>query len=160
VQRDILSGNPLSQTNNFNMATVASSIITISLWQPSQSSPIQKWTFAGEPTIGVGRAPDNHVILYSSVVSRHHVKIENKNNHWEIVNLGNNGTYLNGKPIEQVTVVDGMHVCLAVSGPQLQINLGSTTQKPLQKTVPLQHLETPSCSSMQDTFIRASSIKS
>jgi pSer/pThr/pTyr-binding forkhead associated (FHA) protein len=111
-------------------------IITVSLRQPYRSTPVQKWTFEGEPAIKIGRAADNHVVLHSSVVSRHHVEIQYIGNHWEIISLGNNGTYLDGALITQVPVVDGMVISLAISGPQLQINLGETAQKPLQKTVP------------------------
>ncbi|MBD1806337.1 FHA domain-containing protein [Microcoleus sp. FACHB-SPT15] len=114
-------------------------VITVSLRQPHQSTPLQKWTFENEPIIRIGRAVDNHVVLHSSVVSRHHVEIRHIASYWQVINFGNNGTYLNGELITTIPVVDGMIVALATSGPQLQINLGDTAQKPRQKTVSSQH---------------------
>jgi pSer/pThr/pTyr-binding forkhead associated (FHA) protein len=74
--------------------------------------------------------------------------------HWKIISLGNNGTYLNGQAITEVPVVDGMIISLAISGPQLQINLGSTAQKSTLKTVPKQHSLTQKNNKDLDTFIR------
>jgi pSer/pThr/pTyr-binding forkhead associated (FHA) protein len=97
---------------------------------------MQKWTFEDVPVIKIGRAADNHVVLHSSVVSRHHVEVRNVANHWEIISLGNNGTFIDGVSIDRVPIADGMIVSLAISGPQLQINLGETTHKAIQKVVP------------------------
>jgi pSer/pThr/pTyr-binding forkhead associated (FHA) protein len=104
-------------------------VITLILLHPLQSTPIQSWTFADQPLIRVGRAKDNQVVLYSAVVSRRHLELRAVGENWEIVNLGTNGTYLDGKPISQVPVVDGAIVRLAHSGPQLQIRLGTVTLK-------------------------------
>jgi len=82
-------------------------------------------TFSDESVIRIGRAPDNQVILYSSVVSRHHVDVRRVDGSWEIVSLGANGTYLGDKPISQVSVVDGVTIRLAVSGPKIKICLQS-----------------------------------
>jgi serine/threonine-protein kinase len=97
---------------------------------------MQKWTFEDEPVIKIGRAADNHVVLHSSVVSRYHVEVRNVAKHWEIISLGNNGTFIDGVSIDRVPIADGMIVSLAISGPQLHINLGETTQKAIQKVVP------------------------
>jgi serine/threonine-protein kinase len=83
--------------------------------------------------IRIGRSTDNHVILYSAVVSRHHVELRQIDRQWEIVNLGANGTYLDGKQITQVPVVDGVIIRLARSGPNIQIHLGSTAPLPGEK---------------------------
>lgn len=89
-----------------------------------QSIPVQSWTFEHEPVIRIGRSTDNHVILYSAVVSRHHVEVRKVAAGWEIVNLGANGTYLEGKRITTVPVEDGVIIRLARSGPNVQIHLG------------------------------------
>lgn len=89
-----------------------------------QSIPVQSWTFEHEPVIRIGRSTDNHVILYSAVVSRHHVEVRKVTSGWEIVNLGANGTYLEGKRITTVPVEDGVVIRLARSGPNVQIHLG------------------------------------
>uniref|UniRef100_A0A832M2J6 FHA domain-containing protein n=1 Tax=Oscillatoriales cyanobacterium SpSt-402 TaxID=2282168 RepID=A0A832M2J6_9CYAN len=98
-------------------------MITLTLLHPMQSIPVQSWTFEQESTIRIGRSTDNHVILYSAVVSRHHVEIRKVESGWEIVNLGANGTYLDGRRITQVPVDDGVIIRLARSGPNVQIHL-------------------------------------
>ncbi len=90
-----------------------------------QSIPVQSWTFEQESIIRIGRSTNNHVILYSAVVSRHHVEIRKVDHGWEIVNLGANGTYLDGRRITQVPVRDGVIIRLARSGPNIQIHLGT-----------------------------------
>lgn len=99
-------------------------MITLTLLHPIQSIPVQSWTFEHESVIRIGRSTDNHVILYSAVVSRHHVELRNTNGAWELVNLGANGTYLDGKRVNQMPVEDGLIVRLARSGPNVQIHLG------------------------------------
>lgn len=89
-----------------------------------QSIPVQSWNFEHESVIRIGRSTDNHVILYSAVVSRHHVEIRKADVGWEIVNLGANGTYLDGKRVTQVPVEDGVIIRLARSGPNVQIHVG------------------------------------
>lgn len=89
-----------------------------------QSIPVQSWTFEHEPIVRIGRSTDNHVILYSAVVSRHHVEIRQMETGWEIVNLGANGTYLEGRRITKVSVEDGVIIRLARSGPNVQVHLG------------------------------------
>lgn len=101
-------------------------MITLSLLHPLHSNPIQTWIFADETIIRIGRAPDNQVVLYSAVVSRHHVDVQQINGSWEIVSLGANGTYVDDKRISQVPVVDGVTIRLATSGPKLQIRLESS----------------------------------
>lgn len=105
-------------------------MITLTLLHPLQSTPIQSWTFEDEPVIRIGRATDNQVVLYSAVVSRHHVELQAVGGNWEIVNLGANGTYLDDQPISQVPVVDGVIIRLARSGPQIQIRLVSQGSRP------------------------------
>lgn len=100
------------------------SVITLTLLHPIKSTPMQSWRFEKESVIRIGRATDNNVVLYSAVVSRHHVELRRSGLNWKITNLGTNGTYLKGMPITQVTVEDGAIVSLARSGPQIQIHLG------------------------------------
>lgn len=100
-------------------------VITLTLLHPVQATPVQSWTFENENVIRIGRAVDNHVVLYSAVVSRHHVELRRNGLQWEVVNLGTNGTYLDGKRIQQATLMDGGILRLARSGPNIQIRLGS-----------------------------------
>ncbi|WP_204152222.1 FHA domain-containing protein [Leptolyngbya sp. CCY15150] len=100
-------------------------MITLFLLQPLKQIPAQIWTFENESVIRIGRSTDNHVVLYSAVVSRHHVELRRTGDNWEIVNLGTNGTYLDGKRITQVPAVDGAIIRLARSGPNIQIRMGT-----------------------------------
>ncbi len=85
---------------------------------------MQSWKFNDKSIIRIGRAKDNEVVLYSSVVSRLHVELQESNGKWEIINKGANGTYVDEQRISQVPVVDGVIVRLAPSGPKLQIRFG------------------------------------
>ena len=115
-------------------------VITLTLLHPSQVTPLQHWQFGNDQsTILIGRALDNHVVLYSAVVSRRHLEIRlNDRNDWELENLGANGTFLNGKPIEKTALVDGMVVRLAASGPQIQIRLIDEDEQPKLIIKPLE----------------------
>lgn len=108
-------------------------MITLSLLHPLNKTPVQNWTFEKEPVIRIGRSTDNNVILYSAVVSRHHVEIHRTEHGWEIKSLGTNGTYLDGKRITQVPVQNGIIIRLARSGPNIQINTTEEKRNALQE---------------------------
>lgn len=96
-------------------------MITLTLLHPLQSVAVQTWTFEPKSVIRIGRSRNNEVTLYSAVVSRHHVELRPKGSEWELVNLGSNGTFTQGKRISRTTVVNGMIIRLAASGPQIQV---------------------------------------
>lgn len=100
-------------------------VITLTLLHPIQSTPVQSWSFDQESVIQIGRSVDNNVVLYSVVVSRHHVEIRRAGSGWEIVNLGANGTYLDGERIQQAPLVNGAVIRLARSGPNIQVEIDS-----------------------------------
>ncbi|MGD1920553.1 MAG: FHA domain-containing protein [Pleurocapsa sp.] len=105
-------------------------MITLTLLHPLQPVAIQSWTFHDEPSIKIGRATNNEVVLYSAVVSRHHVEIKKSTgNEWEVVNIGSNGTYIDGKRIEQTKAVDGMIFRLASSGPKILIKIEAESDR-------------------------------
>lgn len=108
--------------NSLYRTSLTSRGITVSLRSPSQKTSLQRWTFTDQPVIKVGRCGNNHIVLHSSVVSRYHLEIRRIGSQWEIINFGNNGTYLDGKPLTKAIVTDGMVIRLAISGPQIQIN--------------------------------------
>lgn len=114
-------------------ANLAPNVVTVFLRSPSHRVPLQKWHFTDQPIIKIGRCADNHIVLRSSVVSRHHLELRCIENRWKLVNFGNNGTYKDGKPITELEISDEIIVQLALSGPQLQINLSSTVPEPLRK---------------------------
>lgn len=106
-------------------------VITLTLLHANKDIPVQNWSFENEPVIRIGRATDNHVVLYSAVVSRHHVELRYIDSQWALVNLGTNGTYVDGKRVDQLPVSDGMTIRLARSGPNIQIRLGPKALEPL-----------------------------
>jgi pSer/pThr/pTyr-binding forkhead associated (FHA) protein len=102
-------------------------VIIVSLLHPTQSVPTQSWTFTDETTVSIGRATNNSVVLYSAVVSRHHVELRRGESGWRVVNLSTNGTYSSdGQPISKSMAIDGMVFRLATSGPRIQVNLGDS----------------------------------
>ena len=104
-------------------------MITLTLLHPLKDVPVQNWSFNADSTIRVGRSVDKDVVLYSAVVSRFHLEIRRKGSDWELVSLGTNGTYVDGKRVEQVIITDGMVIRLASSGPKIKILIDSTNQK-------------------------------
>ena len=105
-------------------------MITLTLLHPLQAVPIQSWTFRDESSVKIGRATNNEVVLYSAVVSRHHVEIrKSAENEWEVVNIGSNGTYIDGKRVEQTKAIDGMIFRLASSGPKILIKIEAESDK-------------------------------
>ena len=100
-------------------------MITLTLLHPLQPVAVQSWTFSNESSIKIGRSTNNEVVLYSAVVSRHHVEIKKNGEDWEVINLGANGTYIDGQKIERAKAMDGMVVRLATSGPKILIRIES-----------------------------------
>ncbi|MEO1123010.1 MAG: FHA domain-containing protein [Cyanobacteria bacterium J06639_16] len=110
-------------------------MITLSLLHPLNKTPLQHWTFEKESTICIGRSTDNDVILYSAVVSRHHVELRPTERGWDVVSIGTNGTYLEGKRITQVPAEDGIVIRLARSGPNIQIRLGAEGREAVKAAI-------------------------
>ncbi len=84
---------------------------------------MQKWSFESESVIRIGRVDDNNVVLYSSVVSRHHAEIRRQEKYWELLGLGTNGTFVDGQKITQLKVTNGLIFRIASSGPRIQVFL-------------------------------------
>ncbi|NEP15551.1 MAG: FHA domain-containing protein [Leptolyngbya sp. SIO4C1] len=106
-------------------------MITLSLLHPLNKTPLQHWTFDSEDLIRIGRSTDNHVVLYSAVVSRYHVEVRKTDSGWEIQNIGTNGIYIEGQRIDSMPASDGIVLRLARSGPNLQINLTQPEERPI-----------------------------
>lgn len=104
-------------------------MITLTLLHPLQPVAVQSWTFQTESNIKIGRATNNEVVLYSAVVSRHHVEIKKNGQDWEVVNVGANGTYVDGKKIDRAIATDGTIIRLASSGPKILIKIESDPQQ-------------------------------
>ena len=87
----------LTYKNNQNTFSDGISVITLTLLHPLKSIPVQEWSFKPNSEIRIGRANDNDVVLYSAVVSRHHLEIKQSGSDWVLISLGANGTFINGK---------------------------------------------------------------
>ncbi|ANV89591.1 hypothetical protein AWQ24_02475 [Picosynechococcus sp. PCC 8807] len=98
-------------------------MIILTLLHPIQATPMQNWSFETETTISIGRSTDNDVVLYSAVVSRHHVELRLEGEEWSIVNLGTNGTYIEDQRVEQCVAKDGLVFRLATSGPKILVRI-------------------------------------
>lgn len=71
----------------------------------------------------VGRSKENDVVIHGSLVSRRHLELWNHQGHWQLINFGANGTFVEGKPVHQSPVDDGMIIRLGSTGPRLQLRL-------------------------------------
>jgi pSer/pThr/pTyr-binding forkhead associated (FHA) protein len=99
-------------------------VITLSLMNPAQGTSIRDWHFTDEKVIRIGRAPDNEVVLLSSVVSRHHAELRWEEDQWQLFNLGANGTFIDGEQVvDQAKLTDGATIRLAASGPVIQVRI-------------------------------------
>ncbi len=98
-------------------------MIRLTLLHHLQSIPVRSWVFNEDNVIRIGRSLKNDVVLYSAVVSRYHVEICHIGENRIVVNLGTNGTYLNGRAIKQIPLVDGQVIHLAISGPRILLNI-------------------------------------
>ena len=96
-------------------------MITLLLLHPTLLVPVQHWKLESKSLIRIGRARDNDVVIYNSVVSRHHAEIWKDASDWIIINFGTNGTYVDDEPIIQVSIVNQMIIRLGNYGPKLQI---------------------------------------
>jgi len=118
-----------------------SNVITLSLLHPLHKTPVQSWSFEQESVVRIGRSTDNNVVLYSAVVSRHHVEIYRTDTGWAVKSIGTNGTYLEGRRITEVPVEDGIVIRLARSGPNIQIHMAEEKRDPLKELLSRRRLE-------------------
>jgi serine/threonine protein kinase, bacterial len=99
-------------------------VVTLTLLEPQQKTPLKQWCFENSTVIRIGRAADNHVILTDSLVSRHHLEIRQISSagggSWQIISKGTNGTFLNGVLVIQDSLPNNALLQLAQGGPILQ----------------------------------------
>ena len=134
-------------------------MITLTLLHPLQPVPVQSWTFEEEAKIRIGRSTSNEVVLYSAVVSRHHVEIRKVGQEWEVVNLGANGTYINGNRVNTTLAIDGMVIRLASSGPKILIKIESDSEGQSSAEDSSQNRKYNRLKDAKDTLISSDSAK-
>jgi serine/threonine protein kinase, bacterial len=103
-------------------------VVTLTLLEPQQKTPLQQWCFEDSAVIRIGRAADNHVVLTDSLVSRYHLELRqitftNNGDSWQIISQGTNGTFLNGVLVMQGLLPDNSLLQLAQEGPILQFQI-------------------------------------
>ncbi len=114
-------------------------MVTLTLLHPQQNTALQQWRFEHESAIRIGRAPDNHVILNDSLVSRHHLELRCLNfneQSWQLISQGTNGTFLNGVLVSSQILPDGSLIQLAKGGPLLKFQVRSVVSSPPTKSPP------------------------
>ncbi|WP_066381768.1 MULTISPECIES: FHA domain-containing serine/threonine-protein kinase [unclassified Anabaena] len=107
-------------------------MVTLTLLEPQQKTPLKQWCFENSAVIRIGRAADNHVVLTDTLVSRHHLEIRQvssaKNGAaWQVFSKGTNGTFLNGVLVIQSSLPDNSLLQLAQGGPILQFQIQEAT---------------------------------
>ncbi len=132
-------------------------VITLTLLHPKQSTPVRSWSFEHEDVIRIGRSIKNHVVLYSAVVSRHHVELRRQNEIWTVTNLGTNGTYIEGQPVTNFPVRDGQVIHLAISGPQIQLKIHPSKREHQFTRMNQKHTQTQTINS-SETHLQVSAI--
>ncbi|MEH2258797.1 protein kinase domain-containing protein [Nostoc sp.] len=103
-------------------------MVSLTLLEPQQKTPLQQWCFEDSSIIRIGRAADNHVVLTDSLVSRHHLELRkvsdaSNGDAWQLISQGTNGTFLNGILVLQSPLPNNSLLQLAQGGPILQFQI-------------------------------------
>jgi serine/threonine-protein kinase len=107
-------------------------VVTLTLLEPQQKTPLKQWYFENSSMIKIGRAADNHIVLNDSLVSRYHLELKQVNSaqnddSWQIISHATNGTFLNGVLVTQSQLPDNSLLQLAQGGPILKFQLQEVT---------------------------------
>ncbi|MEO0684397.1 MAG: FHA domain-containing protein kinase, partial [Cyanobacteria bacterium J06649_11] len=123
-------------------------MITLTLVEAQNKTPLENWRFDESTLIRVGRAADNDIVLDSNLVSRYHLELINTNSanntdSWEIISKGTNGTFLNGVLVTKAPLPANCFVQLARGGPILKLDFSKSEsqQQPKSAQVPDSKLE-------------------
>lgn len=106
-----------------DLVSASSVVIALALLHPHQVKPVHRWTFDHVNPVRIGRSQTNDVVLYSAVISRHHLELHQRSGEWWAINRGKNGTYLENVAIKRLRLTHDTTLCLAKSGPRLRISI-------------------------------------
>ena len=106
--------------NEDREAAVGGGTIMLHLIDPARGARLHSWEFTAEPVIRIGRSENNHVVIHDQHVSRVHAEINYESGEWILVDLGHQGTLLNGEPVYRAPLADSMRFRLGRAGPALQ----------------------------------------
>lgn len=109
-------------------------MLILTLLDPKHQTPLKQWRFKQESLISIGRAPDNHVVLTNSLVSRRHLELQRTSEvvrstitqtqfHWQLTNYSTNGTFIDGCRVAIGQLSNGCLLQLAQGGPQLHVQI-------------------------------------
>lgn len=94
--------------------------ITLHLIDSVTGAPVRTWNFTTETVIRIGRGEHNHVVIHDQQVSRVHAEINYEGGAWVLVNLGRNGTVLDGRSVDRATLANQNRFRLGHEGPTLR----------------------------------------
>ena len=113
-----------SELSGHGMMVVAESHLGIRLLDVTNDEQISEWTFAPGAEVSIGRATDQSVQIRDQRVSREHASIRHQDGVWKYTNQGRNGTYIEGKRLDQFDLMFGDSVQLGKRGPKLRFYPG------------------------------------
>ncbi|MBW4634893.1 MAG: protein kinase [Iphinoe sp. HA4291-MV1] len=107
-------------------------MVTLTLLELQQKTPLKQWHFNDESIIRIGRSTDNDVVLSDSLVSRYHLELrqvssDKNDGSWQVISQGTNGTFLNGVLVTQSLLPDNSLLQLAQKGPILKFQIDQQT---------------------------------
>ena len=102
--------------------------IQISLWDKSRSQILQQWEFLPPQPIRIGRSPENEVVIDRPSISRLHATIVYSDlfpgdGCWQMISQGTNGTLINDRPIDRVSLANDDRIQLSHQGALLTVQL-------------------------------------
>ncbi len=110
-------------------------MVILTLLHPQHRTSVRQWQFEHETLIRIGRAPENHVVLSDSVVSRFHLELRqvelprspgttpSLTHGWQLINHSTNGTFWEGAAIAQSLLETDGILQLAQNGPLLRVQI-------------------------------------
>lgn len=103
-------------------------MVTLTLLEPQNNTPLKEWHFNGESVIRIGRSADNDIVLSDGLVSRYHLELRQigssqNGGSWQVINKGTNGTFVNGVLVTQGVLSDNSLLQLAQTGPILRFQI-------------------------------------
>ena len=113
-----------SDISGHGMMVVAKSHLGIRLLDVVDDEQISEWTFAPGEEVSIGRATDRSVQIRDQRVSREHAFIQHLAGIWRYTNQGRNGTYVEGKRLDQFDIMFGDTVQMGKRGPKLRFYPG------------------------------------
>lgn len=126
-------------------------MVTLTLLDPTNKSPIRQWLFTTSKQINIGRSSDNHIVLRDILVSRYHLELHlikhlESSFIWQLNSLGSNGTFVNGKLTNQVEIKDDTIIQLGLTGPILRFQQQLPNQVEVKYQTVATQAQSQSCS--------------